>query len=98
MFLAPYGGDPTAGYDFTPVAPFDCSELVQPSVGDLYPPAPALTVLVWTYSQEHDALTAPTDEPDPLLPSRVAVLEASMATALDTLKAAYTYVGRLDYA
>jgi hypothetical protein len=101
LFLAGYGGDPTAGYDFTPSTPFDCSELVQPSVGDLYPPAPAQTVLVWTYCQEHDALTVapePDAVPDPLLPSRVAVLEAKMASALDTLKAEYTYVGVIYYA
>jgi hypothetical protein len=97
LFLAPYGGDPTVGYDFTPVAPFDCSELVQPSVGDLYPPAPNATVLVWTYCQAHDALTIPTeDEPAPTLPSRVAILEA-MTTALDAMKAEYTYIGQVTY-
>ena len=100
LFLAPYSGDPTAGYDFALVAPFDCSELVQPSVGDLYPPAPADTVLVWAYCQEHDRLTSFLAEfaDDPTLAANIAMLEASMADGLAAMQAEYTYVGAITYA
>jgi hypothetical protein len=102
LFLANYDGDPTKGYDFDVVAPFDKTELVQPDVGDLYPDSPANMVLISVECQEHTKIADYTPEIEDLMWATqkamlLAPIESSMDQALIQLKSTYTFVGEINY-
>lgn len=102
LFLANYDGDPTKGYDFDVIAPFDKTELVQPDIGDLYPAAPVDIVLISIECQEHTQIADYVPEvDDPMWATQrtllLAPIESAMHIALEELKAKYTFVGEIDY-